>query len=91
MLPAGYHGEKYKHPQQKVDRCDPTENLIFSLKDRQRKVDLNTSKNRWFPLHMTYRKFHLYVQLSHKKISYLRKNPHLRKDAAFLHFCLKES
>ena len=44
MLPAGYHGEKYKHPQQKVDRCDPTENLIFSLKDRQRKVDLNTSK-----------------------------------------------
>ena len=44
MLPAGYHGEKYKHLQQKVDRCDATENLIFSLKDRQRKVDLNTSK-----------------------------------------------
>ena len=42
MFPAGYHGEK--HLQQKVDRCDATENLIFSLKDRQRKVDLNTSK-----------------------------------------------
>ena len=45
MLPAAYHGEKYKHLQQKVDgRCNATENLIFSFKDRQRKDDLNTSK-----------------------------------------------
>ena len=37
------------------------------------------------------RKFHLYVQLLYKKISYLCKNTHLRKDAAFLHFRFKES
>ena len=35
--------------------------------------------------------FHLYAQLSYTKISYLSKNTHLRKDAAFSHFCLKES
>ena len=67
--------------------CNTTENFIFSLKYRQRKVDLNTSKKSL--VFVTIR--HLYVQLSYTKISYLRKNTHLRKDAAFLHFCLKES
>ena len=36
-------------------------------------------------------KFHIYVRLLYTKISYLRKNTHLRKDAAFLDFPLKES
>ena len=68
-------------------RCNTTENFIFLLKYRQRKVDLNTSKKSL--VFVTIR--HLYVQLSYTKISYLRKNTHLRKDAAFLHFRLKES
>ena len=72
-------------------RCNTTENFIFSLKYRQRKVDLNTSKKSFVFATIRHRKFHLYVQLSYTKISYLRKNTHLRKDAAFLHFCLKES
>ena len=38
-----------------------------------------------------HRKFHLYVQLWHTNILYLRKNTHLREDATFLHFLLKES
>ena len=38
-----------------------------------------------------HRKSHFYAQLSYTKISYLRKITHLRKDAAFLHFRLKES
>ena len=67
-------------------RCNTTENFIFLLKYRQRKVDLNTSKKSL--VFVTIR--HLYVQLSYTKISYLRKNTHLRKDAAFLHFRLKE-
>ena len=68
-------------------RCNATENLIFLLKYSQQKVDLNTSKKSL--VFVTIR--HLYVQLSYTKISYLRKNTHLRKDAAFLHFRLKES
>ena len=68
-------------------RCNMTENFIFLLKYRQRKVDLNTSKKSLVFVTMR----HLYVQLSYTKISYLRKNTHLRKDAAFLHFRLKES
>ena len=67
-------------------RCNTTENFIFLLKYRQQKVDLNTSKKSL--VFVTIR--HLYVQLSYTKISYLRKNTHLRKDAAFLHFRLKE-
>ena len=70
--------------------CNTTENFIFSLKYRQRKVDLNTSKKSFVFATIRHRKFHLYVQLSYTKISYLRKNTHLRKDAAFLHFHLKE-
>ena len=34
---------------------------------------------------------HLYVKLSYRKQLYLRKNTYLQKDAAFLHFRLKES
>ena len=64
-----------------------TENFIFSLKYRQRQVDLNSRKKSL--VFVTTR--HLYVQLSYTKNSYLRKNTHLRKDAAFLHFRLKES
>ena len=72
-------------------RCNTTENFIFLLKYRQRKVDLNTSKKSLVFVTIRHGKFHLYVQLSNTKISYLRKNTHLRKDAAFLHFRLKES
>ena len=67
--------------------CNATENLISLLKYRQRKVDLNTSK-KWL-VFVTIP--HLYVQLSYTKISFLGKNTHLRKDAAFLHFRLKET
>ena len=76
MLPAAYHGEKYKHLQQKVDgRCDATENLIFSFKDRQRKDDLNTSKKSLVSVTMRHienfiftssyriRNFHIYAKI----------------------------
>ena len=72
-------------------RCNATENFIFSLKYHQRKVDLNTSQKSLVFVTIWLRKFHLYVKLSYTKISYLRENTHLRKDAAFLHFRLKES
>ena len=68
-------------------RCNTTENFIFLLKYRQRKVDLNANEKSL--VFVTIR--HLYVQLSYTKISYLRKNTHLWKDAAFLHFSLKEN
>ena len=72
-------------------RFNTTENFILSLKYRQRKVDLNANEKSLVFVTIRHRKFHLYVQLSHAKISYLRKNTHLRKDAAFLRFHLKES
>ena len=68
-------------------QCNITENFIFSLKYRQRQFDLNTSKKSL--VFVTTQ--HLYVQLSYTKNSYLRKNTHLQKDAAFLHFRLKEN
>ena len=71
--------------------CDTTENVIFSLKFHQRKVDLNTGKKSIAFLTIRHKKFHLYVQLSFTKIPNLCKSTHLRKDAAFLHFRLKES
>ena len=58
--------------------CNTKENFIFSLKYRQQKVDLNTRKK-------------TLVFVSYTKISYLRKYTHLRKDAVFLHFRLKEA
>ena len=67
------------------------ENLIFLLKYRQQKVDLYASEKSLVFVTKRHRKLHLYAQLSYKKISYLRQNTHLRKDAAFLHFRLKES
>ena len=66
-------------------------NLIFLLKYRHRKVDLNTSEKLLVFVTIPHRKFHLYVQLTYTKISYLRKNTHLLEDAAFLNFRLKES
>ena len=63
-------------------RCNAIENFIFSLKYCQLKVDLNIKKKSL--VFVTIR--HL-----HTKISYLRKNTHLRKDAALLHFRLKKS
>ena len=68
-------------------RCHATENFTFLLKYCQQKVDLYTSKK----LLVFVTKFHRYVQLSYTKISCLRKNTHLRKDAAFLHFRLKQA
>ena len=76
-------------------RRNTTENFIFSLKYRQQKVDLNTSKKSLVFITIWHfenfiPEFHLYVQPLYTKISYLRNNTHLRKDAAFLHFPLKE-
>ena len=62
--------------------------LISSIK---RRVDLNTSQKLLASVTIWHWKFHLYVQLTYMKISYLRKNTHLREDAAFLYFRLKES
>ena len=72
-------------------RWNTTENFIFLLKYRQQKVDLNTSKKSLVFVRIRQRKFHLYVQVSFTKISYVPRNMHLRKDAAFLHFRLRES
>ena len=72
-------------------RCNMTENFIFSLKYCQRKVDPNTSRKSHVFGTIRHRQFHLYVQLSYTKISYLCKNTHLWNDAASLHFPLKES
>ena len=51
----------------------------FRVKYRQGTVDRTLANN------------HLYVKLSYRKQLYLRKNTYLQKDAAFLHFRLKES
>ena len=67
------------------------ENFISLLKCRQRTVDLITSEKSLVFVAIGHRKFHLYEQLSYTKISYLLKNMHLWKDAASLHFRLKES
>ena len=72
-------------------RCNTTESFILSLKYRQRKIDLDANEKSLVFVTIRHSKFHLYVQLSYTKISYLRKNTHLQKDAAFLHFRLKES
>ena len=72
-------------------RCNTAENFIFSLKYRQRKVELNANEKSLVSVKIRHAKFHLYVQLSYTQISYLRKNTHLRKDTAFSHFRLKES
>ena len=61
-------------------------NFIFLLKYRQRKVDLSTSQKSLVFVTMRHRKFHLYTQLSYTKISYLRKNTYLRKDAETFSF-----
>ena len=57
-------------------------NLIFSLKYRQRKIDLNTSEK---SLHL------VTIRPSCTKVFYLRNDTHLWKNAAFLDFHLKES
>ena len=67
-------------------RYNKTENFIFSLKYRQRKVDLNTSEKSLVFVTIRHRKFHPYVQLSHKKISNLRKNKHFGEIYCFLTF-----
>ena len=72
-------------------RYKKTENFIFSLRYRQRKVDLSASEKSLVFVTLRHRKFNLYGQQADTKMSYLRKNTHLRKDAAFLHFRLKES
>ena len=66
-------------------RCNTAENFIFSLKYRQRKVELNANEKSLVSAKIRHAKFHLYVQLSYTQIT------HLRKDAAFSHFRLKES
>ena len=69
------------------------QSFIFLLKYLQRKVDLCTSQKSllFVTIRIRHKNFHLYVQASHVKISNLCKGRHLRKDAAFLHFRLKES
>ena len=63
-------------------RCNTTENFIFLLKYRQRKVDLNTSKKSL--VFVTIR--HLYVQLSFMKISFLGKKYAFAERCCFLTF-----
>ena len=93
MFPEGYYWKNMNIFKEKLKngffslQCD--RKFIFSLKYRQRKIDLNTSKKSL--VFVIIRKFHLYAQLSYMKISYLLKNTHLRKDAVFSHFRLKES
>ena len=88
--------KKYKHLQRKIDQWLVSwqyyvANFIFSVKYRQRKVDINAGEKSLVFVTKRHRKIHLYAQLWYTKNSYLRKNTHLRKDAAFLHFRLKES
>ena len=95
-FPAGYYGKHINIFNEKLTSSlfsleFDLENFIFSLKYHQRKVDRNTSKKSIVFVTILHRNFHLYVQLSYTKISYLPKNTHLRKDAGVLHFCLKES
>ena len=84
MFPAGYYRKNINIFNEKLTNGlillqYDVENFIFSLKYRQRKVDLNTSE-----------KSLVFVTMR-QKISYLRKNMHLREDAVFLHFRLIES
>ena len=67
-------------------RCKKTENFIFSLKYRQRKVGLNTSEKSLVFVTIRHRKFHPYVQLSYTKISNLRKHTHFAEICCFLTF-----
>ena len=88
--------KKYKHIHRKLTNGlfwlqYNVANFIFLLKYRQPKVDLNAGEKLLVFITKRHRKFHLYPQLPYTKVSYLRKNTHLRKDAAFLHFRLKES
>ena len=59
------------------------ENFIFSLNYLRQKVELNISLKMFVFITIRHRTFHLYAQLSFTKMSYLRGNTHLRKDAAF--------
>ena len=70
--------------------CTTKENFMFSLKYCQQKVDLDTCKTSLAFVTIRHFKFHLYDKLASTKISYLHKNTHLRKDAAFLHFLSQE-
>ena len=72
-------------------RYNTTENFIFLLKYSQQKFYLNADEKLFSFGTVWHRKFHLYVQLPYTKISYLRKHTHVRNDAAFLYFRLKES
>ena len=71
--------------------CNMTENFIFLLKYCQPKVHLNTIKKSLVFVTIEHMKFHIYVWLLYTKISYLRQNTHLRKDAAFLNFVRRKA
>ena len=71
--------------------CNKTAIFIFLLKYCQRKVELNAREKSLVFVIIRHRKSRLYVQLSYTKISFLRENTHLQKDATFSHFRLKES
>ena len=66
------------------------ENFIFFVKYPQQKVHLKTSQKSLFFVTLQHRKFHLYIELSYTKISYLRQNMHFQRDAAFLLLRLNE-
>ena len=88
--------KKYKRLQRKVDQWLVLPAILCSKFHLFAKISSTKSwpKRRWkFACFRKkrHRKLHLYAQLSYTKISYLRKDTHLRKDAAFLHFHLKES
>ena len=88
--------KKYKHLQRKVNQwlvlvVIRRSRFHLSLKYRRGKVDLNAGEKSLVLVTKRHKKIDLYSQLSHTKISYLRKNAHLQKVTAFLHFRLKES
>ena len=88
--------EKHKHLQRKVGKWlarAPAKNLNekSNLDLNAKNLILTSSEKSLVFVTIRHRKFHLYLQLSYTKISYLCNNTHLRKDAAFLHLRLKES
>ena len=84
--------EKYEYLQQKVEKW-----LVFAvIRQKILSIRFNPVSKKWtqtpakIPLFSSHYNFFTFSYL-YKKSSYLCKNTHLRKDAAFLHFPFKES
>ena len=74
-FPARYYQKNINIFKEKLTNClflkYNVEKFIFSIKYRQRKVDLNTSEKSLVSITIRHRKFHIYVQLSYTKKTYL--------------------